>query len=149
MITGYRGAGKSSFVNYVIRELNHLNKRKFFQRKKQYISISINVGQENLNEIEILRLIARKLFDDLQKRGVSYLSVVASTLSFFSLIGYIIFLVNLIRFPVTQNIHIHDIINLYIKLGEADKIDCAIQLMWNLYAPLGIAFAFSLLTWQT
>lgn len=94
-----------------------------------------------------MRLIARKLFDDLQERSIYYLSVITSILSFFSLIGYIIFLVNLIRFPVTQNIHIHDIINLYIKPGEADKIDCAIQLMWNLYAPLGIAFAFSLLTW--
>lgn len=147
LITGYRGAGKSSFVNYVIRELNHLNKRKFFQRKKQYISISINVGQENLNEIEILRLIARKLFDDLQKRAISYLSVFASTLSFFSLIGYIIFLVNLIRFPITQNIHIHDIINLFIKFEEVDKIDVAIQFTWNLFIPLGIGFALSLLTW--
>lgn len=147
LITGYRGAGKSSSVNYVIRELNHLNKRKFFQRKKQYISISINVGQENLNEIEILRLIARKLFDDLQKRAISYLSVFASTLSFFSLIGYIIFLVNLIRFPITQNIHIHDIINLFIKFEEVDKIDVAIQFTWNLFIPLGIGFALSLLTW--
>ena len=94
-----------------------------------------------------MRLIARKLFDDLQKKGISYLSVFASTLSFFSLIGYIIFLVNLIRFPITQNIHIHDIINLFIKFEEVDKIDVAIQFTWNLFIPLGIGFALSLLTW--
>lgn len=34
LITGYRGAGKSSFVNYVIRKLNHPDKKRFFQRKR-------------------------------------------------------------------------------------------------------------------
>lgn len=53
LITGYRGAGKSSFVNYVIRNLNRPQKKKFFQRKRQYIPISINMGQENLKEIEL------------------------------------------------------------------------------------------------
>lgn len=97
LITGYRGAGKSSFVNYVIRNLNRPQKKKFFQRKRQYIPISINMGQENLKEIELLRLIARKLFADLQKRWIVGLSVLTSVMSFLSLLCYFLFFILILK----------------------------------------------------
>ena len=53
LITGYRGAGKSSFVNYTINELNKKD-----PGNTQYIPISISLGQENMQEIEILRILA-------------------------------------------------------------------------------------------
>ena len=97
LITGYRGAGKSSFVNYVIRNLNRPKEKKFFQRKRQYIPISINMGQENLKEIELLRLIARKLFADLQKRWIVGLSVLTSVMSFLSLLCYFLFFILILK----------------------------------------------------
>ena len=57
LITGYRGAGKTGFVNYVIKMLNKE------QGEKRFIPVSVSLGQENLNEIELLRIIAKKMFD--------------------------------------------------------------------------------------
>ena len=57
LITGYRGAGKTGFVNYVIKTLNEE------QGEKRFIPVSVSLGQENLNEIELLRIIAKKMFD--------------------------------------------------------------------------------------
>lgn len=62
LITGYRGAGKTGFVHYVI---NDLNKRK--EINKKFVPISISLGQEILDEIELLRIIARKLFEEVKK----------------------------------------------------------------------------------
>lgn len=62
LITGYRGAGKTGFVHYVI---NDLNKRK--EINKKFVPISISLGQEILDEIELLRIITRKLFDKVKE----------------------------------------------------------------------------------
>lgn len=59
LITGFRGAGKTGFVHYVINNLN--NKKDI---KKKFVPISISLGQENLNEIELLRIVAKRIFDE-------------------------------------------------------------------------------------
>lgn len=67
LITGYRGMGKSSLVGKV---LNDLKKEKDKSKKKDrmlYKTLQVNLGQENINEKEILRTIAKMLFDVYEK----------------------------------------------------------------------------------
>lgn len=64
LVTGYRGAGKSSFVGTLIRKL---------KAEGNYLSLSVNFGQENLEEQEILRIIAKRLYGLLmEKHGELY-----------------------------------------------------------------------------
>lgn len=91
LVTGYRGTGKSSLVGAVIRNLkqesgasNHreINKFNFVfkrnplclkikgkqivkNRQKKYVDVCINIGQENINEVDFLRLLAKTLRDKL------------------------------------------------------------------------------------
>lgn len=61
LVTGYRGAGKSSFVGSLIRKLKE-------KSEIDYIPLFINFGQENIEEIEILRIIVKRLHGELLKR---------------------------------------------------------------------------------
>lgn len=63
LITGYRGSGKSSFVRKVIKELNEQNRR---EKKGEIIPVFVSLGQDNIQEIEVLRILARKLHDKLK-----------------------------------------------------------------------------------
>ncbi|MEM9299098.1 MAG: hypothetical protein AAGA64_12015 [Bacteroidota bacterium] len=56
LVTGYRGAGKTSLVN---KALNSLNER----HRNKYVTIRINLGHEDLKEKDILKLIANALLD--------------------------------------------------------------------------------------
>lgn len=64
LVTGYRGAGKSSFVGQLIKKLREDQKKS----RLDYITLSVNLGQENIEEIEILRIIAKRLHGELLKR---------------------------------------------------------------------------------
>lgn len=64
LVTGYRGAGKSSFVGMLMKKLEEDKEKSGLD----YISLSVNLGQENINEIEILLIIAKRLHDELLKR---------------------------------------------------------------------------------
>lgn len=64
LVTGYRGAGKSSFVGMLMKKLEKDKE----ESGLDYISLSVNLGQENINEIEILRIIAKRLHGELLKR---------------------------------------------------------------------------------
>lgn len=85
LITGYRGAGKSSFVNYTINELNKKD-----PGNTQYIPISISLGQENMQEIEILRILAKNLKNKLED-GRSWWMKVVEALHSFIAVAYILF----------------------------------------------------------
>lgn len=85
LITGYRGAGKSSFVNYTINELN-----KQAPKKAKFIPLSISLGQENMQEIEILRILAKNLKNKLED-GRSWWMKVVEALHSFIAVAYILF----------------------------------------------------------
>lgn len=53
LVTGYRGMGKSSLVGKVLHDL----------KGKPYYVLKVNLGQENINEKEILRIIAKMLYE--------------------------------------------------------------------------------------
>lgn len=53
LVTGYRGMGKSSLVGKVLNDL----------KGKPYHVLKVNLGQENINEKEILRIIAKMLYE--------------------------------------------------------------------------------------
>lgn len=61
LVTGYRGAGKSSFVGTLLRKLKAEDGRK-------YLSLFVNFGQENIEELEILRIIAKRLHSQLTEK---------------------------------------------------------------------------------
>lgn len=54
LVTGYRGAGKSSFVGMLLRKLKA-------DPEHDYLSLSVNFGEENIEEIEVLRIVAKRL----------------------------------------------------------------------------------------
>lgn len=54
LVTGYRGMGKSSLVGKVLHDL---------KSQGIYHVLKVNLGQENINEKEILRIITKMLFD--------------------------------------------------------------------------------------
>jgi len=54
LVTGYRGAGKSSFVGTLLRKLRE-------DPEHEYLSLSVNFGEENIEEIEVLRIVAKRL----------------------------------------------------------------------------------------
>lgn len=60
LVSGYRGVGKSSLVGAVIGQLKRENKDK-------YIDVCVNIGQENINELHILQIIAKNLQSELIK----------------------------------------------------------------------------------
>lgn len=88
LITGYRGCGKSSFVNTVLDDLSQKDKT------KRYKPFFINLGQDNINEIEILRIITRQLDDWLEEERESQSNSNISKL-YIPLLGIITFLISL------------------------------------------------------
>lgn len=84
LITGYRGAGKTGFVNYVIKQLNEE------KSGKKFVPISVSLGQENLDEIELLRIIAKKMLDKVSDSCPVKIS--RTCLKFLSAIGFILFI---------------------------------------------------------
>lgn len=87
LITGHRGAGKSSLVNYTIKQLIDENATSRKKNKKQYIKISISLGQEFLEEIEILRILARNLQEEFKAHTplhIKFLKYFVSALAFIS-----------------------------------------------------------------
>lgn len=63
LITGYRGMGKSSLVGKVLYDLKKENDKRKKEEQISYRTLHVNLGQENINEKEILRTIAKMLFD--------------------------------------------------------------------------------------
>lgn len=57
LVTGYRGMGKTSFVNHVLN--NYINEN----RDREIISVRITIAQNNPSEHQILRQIAISTFD--------------------------------------------------------------------------------------
>lgn len=53
LVTGYRGMGKSSLVGKVLNDL----------KGEPYYVLKVNLGQENINEKEILRIVAKMLYE--------------------------------------------------------------------------------------
>lgn len=62
LVTGYRGAGKSSFVGMLVRKLRE------DKSGIDYMTLSVNFGQENIEETEILRIIVKRLRSKLLRR---------------------------------------------------------------------------------
>lgn len=60
LVAGYRGVGKSSLVGSVIHNLKKEYRK---NGKRHYIDICVNIGQENINEADILQIIAKNLRD--------------------------------------------------------------------------------------
>lgn len=84
LITGYRGAGKTGFVNYVIKRLNEE------KSGKEFVPVSVSLGQENLDEIELLRIIAKKMLDKVgQFRTVTFFRTFLKPFATFLLILFV------------------------------------------------------------
>lgn len=60
LITGYRGAGKSSLVGAVLRKLKD-------DYKKSMFVLSVNLGQDNLNDVEVMRILAKQLLNKVEE----------------------------------------------------------------------------------
>lgn len=84
LITGYRGAGKSSFVNFTVNRLNEKE-----PKDAKYIPLSISLGQENMQEIEILRILAKNLKSKLDKERCWWLKT-AEIFHSFMIVVYIL-----------------------------------------------------------
>lgn len=65
LITGYRGMGKSSLVGKVLHDLkkDNTDDKKKQKNKTCYHVLQVNLGQDNINEKEILRIISKMLYD--------------------------------------------------------------------------------------
>lgn len=75
LITGYRGMGKTTLVNQVIRDF-------IGKDKKKKVKISISFGQKNITELDILRQIVyeiRNIIESKNKLGVFYTATAAVT----------------------------------------------------------------------
>jgi len=67
LVTGYRGMGKTSFVNKSIKELKEevkANDKNLPKQKRhgKFYPIDINLSQNELNEFDILRLMVSKIY---------------------------------------------------------------------------------------
>lgn len=60
LITGYRGAGKSSLVGAVLKKLKD-------DYKKSMFVLSVNLGQDNLNDVEVMRILAKQLLNKVEE----------------------------------------------------------------------------------
>jgi len=57
LVTGYRGMGKTSLVHSVLKELNE----KKSKQKRLFEKIPISLSQDDIRDMDVLRLIARQL----------------------------------------------------------------------------------------
>lgn len=136
LITGHRGAGKTSLVNYTINKLNQYdneineskseeknktakNKDDILNFKEKYIPIYISLGQENIDEIEILRLIARTLLEKFEAYKYNVIHYI--DWKFYSLIVLlaILLLIDCLC-PVFKSNCSTDSIDLYINMFQSD-----------------------------
>ncbi|RYE26687.1 MAG: hypothetical protein EOP45_03470, partial [Sphingobacteriaceae bacterium] len=76
LVTGYRGMGKTSFVNNVVKkykeELKVIDeKHGFFKRKRsnRVIEINISLAQKQPSEIDILKLMVTHVYDQFQQKS--------------------------------------------------------------------------------
>lgn len=115
LITGYRGAGKTSFVNYTIDKLN-ADRRK---GENRFVTVSVSLGQEKLEEIDVLRIIAKKLLETLYGLRMSMLALIASLLNFFSMACYLAAVVTLVKLPFSQSIQIDHSAHFCFPLAES------------------------------
>ena len=104
LITGHRGAGKSSLVNYTIKQLIDENVTFRRKNKKQYIKISISLGQEFLEEIEILRILARNLQEEFKAHTPLSISILKIFVSTFAFISKLIVISSLLIFAFLKGI---------------------------------------------
>lgn len=102
LITGHRGAGKSSLVNYTIKQLIDENATFRRKNKKQYIKISISLGQEFLEEIEILRILARNLQEEFKAHTPLSISILKIFVSTFAFISKLIVIISLLIFALKK-----------------------------------------------
>ena len=102
LITGHRGAGKSSLVNYTIKQLIDENATFRRKNKKQYIKISISLGQEFLEEIEILRILARNLQEEFKAHTPLRISILKIIVSTFAFISKLIVIISLLIFALKK-----------------------------------------------
>lgn len=63
LITGYRGMGKTSLIEKVITDLNSQNSSKV----KLYEKLDISLSQDDVEDMDVLRLMARQLFNIWEK----------------------------------------------------------------------------------
>lgn len=102
LITGHRGAGKSSLVNYTIKQLIDENATFRRKNKKQYIKISISLEQEFLEEIEILRILARNLQEEFKAHTPLSISILKIFVSTFAFISKLIVIISLLIFALKK-----------------------------------------------
>lgn len=69
LVTGFRGMGKTSLVRKAIREIIDANdeKKKHGDNKKEIIRIEISLAQDDIQDIDILRLLAKNMMKDIDK----------------------------------------------------------------------------------
>ena len=118
LITGHRGAGKSSLVNYTIKQL--MAEKTFWQwgKKKKYVHVSVSLGQEFLEEIEILRILARNLQEEFKKCAPLYIRLFRFTIAFLSVIRNLILFVALLLIGIDSYNNIAGHYQWPVLLGE-------------------------------
>lgn len=63
LVTGYRGMGKTSFVNYV---LNEYKKNKTESKREKILPIHLTIAQSNPKEFDVLRQVVNSIYDRYQ-----------------------------------------------------------------------------------
>ncbi|MDX2283602.1 MAG: ATP-binding protein [Bacteroidia bacterium] len=63
LVTGFRGMGKTSLVRKVIEKINKEHKQMY--DKLRYVPIEISLAQDEIRDVDVLRLIARRLQEEI------------------------------------------------------------------------------------
>lgn len=67
LVTGYRGMGKTSFVNKVIKDYDVIKENK----KADIVKINVHISPPNTKEIDVLRQITSRLRNEIYERSVT------------------------------------------------------------------------------
>lgn len=163
LVTGYRGAGKSSFVGMLIRKL----KEDTENFPTSYIPLFINFGQENIEEIEILRILVKRLHSELLKQyagkylwysircNLIFVSLLFLTVSIyyvyshFSLCYFVSAILFLILYIILSFWKISPIVRAINKLkGLMERLHASVQMEMSKSASYTVADIISSLNFQ-
>lgn len=108
LITGYRGMGKSSFVNKAIKKLKEADKNEKFK----YVSVTVNVGNELLKTKNLLAMICKLSQYEFDKaiRGRYWVCYRFNTMMVSSFLLCVLFLTGNKIFDIINHFH-NEIVN--------------------------------------
>jgi|GEM_PF-6699196 len=92
LVTGYRGVGKTSLVNKVLNNLVYKKSNSKKKKSNSPVVIRINLGHDELKEKDLLKLIAKSLFENYKewifsKIWIQFIKFVIYVLISFSILG--------------------------------------------------------------